>query len=385
MSDPDQSQQGIPHSPVSSEGAGTLFVCIPEGRGGTYAFGEDSYQKGNAIAYVDGTCRIGTIFCLTCVGFYFQVSKGRCFVAHLNAWTHEDHPPNAIDPEGGAEIRQQVLEKLLTEYKRREWNFRDEGFAEQIVVCCPAPESQYDGEKKLDQVVRRTGYYICEAIGDFLGSLVEELLEEARLVRLRSSDRLVDESVDKAAELDSKAELLDQRLEHFEVGCYHGFVVEQEDGEAALAKVMELLPEDDLRLSNKAQPADMGEWQPYWLAESMTEYWHFATERDRAWLLAEKSRERKPAEISSIVAEAAHEDRDESDRITQLHQSMQLLHVGSRSSVVRQTLVERPTATVLDLSKNGRRPRSFVEGEPAVHGPSIQVDHHSRTSSPNTQ
>ncbi|KAK3049863.1 hypothetical protein LTR09_008783 [Extremus antarcticus] len=314
------------------------FFRVPEGRGGTFTFGEKSDDPEEAIHHIDGPPRLGTFWCITFVGVYLQVDRRRGGLFHINGWSSSKYMTNHVDSEGGKEIRKQVLERLQHEYTSRGWDRKDDNFAKLVVVCCPRPQVFFDGEKFLEESAKMTGWYVFHGISDFLRYQAAELTKEARQAwdrarklsgnQLSSDIRLQDRikkalltatevgdlkrasnleqaaiKVEEHSRLMQKARVLAKTTDQLTILRAHGFVVEQKSGNAVLAKVMRAKEGDVARSLAGRLPFDIGNFLPVSTEVHETESWEFSTEDDTKIFLAEISTQAHAAELATMLKE----------------------------------------------------------------------------------
>jgi hypothetical protein len=145
------------------------YRCIDTDYGGTYTHrrGQDSDKNFTA----DTLPAIGTYGCSSCVGVYMQLSPTTCFVAHINAshrpfdystMTHNEtlYDLRVVTEEEGSHVRGEVIRKLNLASRCMHWPPADQ--IEEIVLVCPVMEHPISG-------ATLSGFYIVQAIGEFLG------------------------------------------------------------------------------------------------------------------------------------------------------------------------------------------------------------------------
>ncbi|KAK5166957.1 uncharacterized protein LTR77_007686 [Saxophila tyrrhenica] len=227
------------------------FLCVREGRGGTFAFGP-SLENGLVDIHIPEGGLIGLQFCHTCVGLFLRLDKDRSFVAHINGWSlaAPPLPHNFIEGAAADRMREEIFGTLQIEAKQMEWDIADEYFAETVVVCCPHPRLASEDGKKMDVA----GSYVIKGLRDFLHAQAETLrtaadewYEEAvELVQeagakvenedLRKDVAKADCELQRSNHLSSRATSLTQNARFAVQRQQHGFIIEHKDGEVAVVK-----------------------------------------------------------------------------------------------------------------------------------------------------
>ncbi|CAK3955695.1 Hypothetical predicted protein [Lecanosticta acicola] len=137
----------------------TYYIDVPEGAGNTYDF--------NNIppALPQNTQHILTSGCHTCVGVYFKIDNERCFCAHINAMFAPGKVRFVKTQEDADKIKRIVRGKLERESSASNWTAAEvrqrAGFPDTVVLVCPMLYSN-------DERWKQTGYYVVEAIKEFL-------------------------------------------------------------------------------------------------------------------------------------------------------------------------------------------------------------------------
>ncbi|KAK5166956.1 uncharacterized protein LTR77_007685 [Saxophila tyrrhenica] len=149
---------------------GDAFFTVPEGNGSTFSFGTKFDGADDATHHIEGSTKIGTFFCITCVRLYIQIDSRGCFTAHINAWSLCEHIFNFVDAADGEVIRKEVQGRLHYEYKTRNWDCGDDNFAKLVVVCSPRPQVFVEGEKVLEESIKLGGWNVFLGVRDFPSS-----------------------------------------------------------------------------------------------------------------------------------------------------------------------------------------------------------------------
>lgn len=140
----------------------TRYRFIGTGKGGTFRFKDASYDSSN-----HETLRfIGTDNCETCVGCYWAINDGACFVAHTNAWIETDDGGREWVPDFAdvARLKYDVKARLDAENLRAEWNGPTDRMRQSLVLVCPHARQV----NSPDTEIKNVGWYVVDAIREWL-------------------------------------------------------------------------------------------------------------------------------------------------------------------------------------------------------------------------
>ncbi len=110
--------------------------CIPEGRGGTFAFANVEarvtddptilHPQPDKVHGLYGEQHIAIRSCYTCVGVYFQIGDDRCFCAHINASVKDvGEPATEATAPHVYNVKHAILAKLDEYCSGQDWTPAD--------------------------------------------------------------------------------------------------------------------------------------------------------------------------------------------------------------------------------------------------------------------
>ena len=190
-------------------------------------------SKGATLPVDSATPAIGTRNLMTCVGVYFRVDVGRCFIAHINAPSVVTYPWNLVTEKAGKRIQTQVEHALHELARSCEWDVRDQNFGKNLVLQCPTIDDlRYSGDQ-----YERSARYVLQGIYEFFKSCANFLYEEVQQrtddPECKNMDAIQAKVFDaRSAQLEAKATFLKSQglLEQVDKK-HHCFIVTPSTGE----------------------------------------------------------------------------------------------------------------------------------------------------------
>ncbi|KAK4888579.1 hypothetical protein LTR27_012531 [Elasticomyces elasticus] len=132
---------------------------------------------------------VGTFGLITCVGVYFAIDDHTCFIAHINACTIRDdgHTRTIRNDAEGATVKLMTLVLLHQHARAKGWSPRNlrtlVRIRRSLLLLCPEPEFEdrpWPGAKLRE--MKQTGFYVAEAVRDFLNVPTQPLLTNGGFV-----------------------------------------------------------------------------------------------------------------------------------------------------------------------------------------------------------
>ncbi|KAK5689696.1 hypothetical protein LTR97_012695 [Elasticomyces elasticus] len=170
--------------------ARTKFRFVGEDEGATLHFGGPLYAALFGYKFAQQRLHhVGTFGLITCVGVYFAINDHTCFIAHINACTIRDdgHTRTIRNDAEGATVKLMTLVLLHQHARFNGWSPRNlrthVRIRRSLLLMCPEPEFEdrpWPGARLRE--MKQTGFYVAEAIREFLNVPAQPLLDSGGFV-----------------------------------------------------------------------------------------------------------------------------------------------------------------------------------------------------------